>query len=482
MPLFIFDLHRVKARSRLPLLCLGLLGVLTGWFGAAGCGDDGGERYAYHVARSQGIFGAGQRLSATTAAGIVRECEGAEDLAGVCVRVGSPTARVRLSNGNIESDRALLQVSNLPDEVRWAVYLEPLLPHEPQDQRCAREQLGPPESSSTRLADELGEVLVTALPGCAALVFVQQVDETRPYRIAVLSGATLRDTELESFIAQIAALPAPPDFMYFLDAVDIRNARNSFEELERVMDASGLSWSMVISPATLRRGFDILVEQVGSLDYHTRIHGLPLVVLDTADSAVRSPQLDMLRRIRACGGDACAEGVALMSVPPVGTHKVDVGVFRSQPLAQSLLYELERMGTRVLISSLEDAPDSKRFSALTLLDVGRFQDRAQVLELAFVPPVEGYRSCDPEISIADASRITVVPPEGQCDAELEACIGGACIPRCESSADCAAPAHVCTLDGLCREPCGQVGCIEGFCAPGGYCVLGPELQMQRIPL
>lgn len=480
MPLFKFNLHRQKAKFRLPLLFGVLLIFLGVWGSASGCRDDGAGRYAYHVARSSGIFGTSQRLTVTSSAGWVRACEGTDDLHEICVRSGGPFVRIRVSNGNIDATSALLRVTNLPINASWQVYLEPLLPDEPQDQRCARDQLGPPPESSTRLADEEGEILLTSLAGCSSLIFIEQAPSDREndaYRIALLGGATLRDTELEGFVQRVSATEPAPDFYYFVDLVELRNVRDSLDTVEEIMRRFELPWSMVIAPRHLRSGYEHLVEKVGSLDYHTRVFGVPFVVLDTADAKIRAPQKDMLQRLRACEAEECVAALALMSIPPVGTHKMDVGIFRSQALAQDLLYLLESTGVRAIASSAEKEADNKRFSRFQLFDVGSFQPRTQYLAADFIPAASGQKLCDSKVSILSDSRISVAQPRSQCDVELSRCVSGVCVPTCAHTDECPSPLHVCTDDGLCLEPCANGICSQGECTTKGYCNDGPRLNL-----
>ena len=484
MPLFKFNLHRENAVQRRVLLFRVVLLVLVGWSGLVACGDDGSGRYAYHVARSRGIFGATQRITVQASAGVVRACEDSGDQLDVCVRMGSPFPTLRVANGNLESAEAIVRLSNVPADGAWEVYLEPLLPDESQDQRCARDGLGPPPGSSTRLADDEGQTLIANVQGCGALVFVSkpaawQADEV--YRIAVLGGASLREGELRTFLQQLAQRVPSPDFVYFLDDVNIRNSTISLEELDEMMQEVGLRWSMVMSPRSLGRGYEPFVDRLGSLDYYTRIHGIPLIVLDTANARVSNTQRGALKSMRICHFEGCASGLALMSIPPVGTHSVDVGIFRSQVLAQDLLSLLTGIGIRAIASSAEEKSDSKVFSRLRLLDVGTFDDRDDFLEASFFPAATGAQLCDNPLTLQDDSRWTVSSAYTACGSDEE-CYGGVCLETCEVSEDCSQPHHLCSPEYLCREPCGVLGCSIGTCGDDGFCEVGPMLKLRRREL
>lgn len=458
--------------------------MLVGLGGLVACSDDGAGRHAYHVARSRGIFGASQRLTITAAPGVIRECENSGTLLEVCARAGSPFPALRVSNGNLDSTEALLRIANLSADPLWDVYLEPLLPEEPQDQRCAREALGPPAGSSTRLADAAGAQLLVAVQGCASLVLVGKANDAqaqRPYRVALLGGASLRDGELRAFLQSVLQRDTTLDFVYFLDDVNLRNSPTSLEELDDIMQEFDVPWSMVMSPRSLARGYVSFVDRLGSLDYLIRVHGMPLLVLDTANARVNHAQQASLKAVRSCKVGTCPPAVALMSIPPVGTHNVDVGIFRSQVLAQDIFNLLAGLGARAIVSSAEEASDSKRFSNLTLFDVGSFQDREDFLELSFFPAAQSAVLCDAPLTLAKPTRWTVGAPHSVCT-ETQVCQRGVCLMPCTSTSDCEEAHHECAPDGICREPCVENVCLEGRCASDGYCDTSPTLRLQRLSL
>src|SRR5699024_7615986 len=147
------------------------------------------------------------RITVMAAPGLVERCAESSDILSACVRAGSPFPRLRIANGDIESKEALLQLSNAAQNILWDVYLEPLLDDEAQDQRCVRDALGPPEDSSTRLGSEEGLALLTHLPRCAALVFTGRPNPNegaRVYRVAVLGGISMRESELRVFMQRLA--------------------------------------------------------------------------------------------------------------------------------------------------------------------------------------------------------------------------------------------------------------------------------------
>lgn len=453
----------------------GFLVLVFGLCGIVACKGDTSDRYAYHVARAWGIFGSNQRITVTAAPGLVEGCESSEDILSSCVRAGSPFPVIRISNGDIERSEATLHISNVDDDIIWDVYLEPLLEEEPQDQRCARESLGPPAGSSTRFSRESGKNLLTHLAPCASLVFVGQPnagEASRPYRVAVLGGLTMREGELRLFLQRLAQRTPRIDFVYVIGDVVIRNSEDSLETLGELMTAVELPWSMVISPDRVDRGFTLLVDRVGSLDYHTRIHGMPLVVSDTASARVTNQQLNALKRVRRCEGIECAPAMAMMSIAPISLHTFEVGIFRSQILAQEFLGTLRELGLTALVSAVGKDASQTYFSGVELHDVGVSQDGEAFLELVFVPRAQGTQLCDGWLTIQEDSSWTVSQPGTQCADDTE-CRKGICLPRCEENADCTL-GRACDNQGFCRTPCHDDVCDDGVCGTDDFCEHGPR--------
>lgn len=461
----------------------GCLVLVFGLCGIVACKGDASDRYAYHVARAWGIFGTNQRITVTAAPGLVEGCDSSEDILSSCVRAGSPFPVVRISNGDIESSEATLHVSNVDDDIIWDVYLEPLLADEPQDQRCARDSLGPPAGSSTRFAGESGKNLLAYLAPCASLVFVGKPNVgqvPRAYRVAVLGGLSMRESELRLFLQRLSQRTPAIDFVYVLGDVVVRNSEDSFATLAELMEAVDLPWSMVISPDRLDRGYGPLVDHVGSLDYHTRIYGMSLIVSDTASARITDPQRKALKRLRRCEDVACPPSIAMMSIPPISLHTFEVGIFRSQILAQEFLGTLRDVGLTSLVSAVGKGASKTHFSGIELFDVGTTQDGERFLELVFVPRVQGTQLCDAWLTIEENSRWTVSQPSMQCVGNTE-CRKGICLPRCEQSVDCAL-GLACDSEGYCRTPCPDESCEEGFCGYDEFCEKGPHAYARQRTL
>lgn len=483
MPIFEFYLHRQGAIWRRPLFWRGCLVLVFGLCGIVACKGDASDRYAYHVARAWGIFGANQRITVTAAPGLVEGCDNSEDILSSCVRAGSPFPVVRVSNGDIESSEATLHISNVDDDIIWDVYLEPLLQDEPQDQRCARDALGPPPASSTRFAEESGKNLLAHLAPCSSLVFVGKPavgHASTPYRVAVLGGLTMREGELRLFLQRLAQRSPAIDFVYLVGDVVIRNSEDSLATLEELMEAVDLPWTMVMSPDRLNRGYARLVDHVGSLDYQTRIHGMPLIVSDTASARVTDPQRKALKRLRSCDDGTCPPSIAMMSIAPISLHTFEVGIFRSQILAQEFLGTLRDAGLTVLVSAVGKGASKTYFSGIELFDVGRSQSGDRFLELVFVPRVDGTQLCDRWLAIEKDSRWTVSQPRMECADQTE-CRKGICLPRCEQNADCEL-GRACDSEGYCRAPCADGSCEDGVCGHDDFCEEGPRTYTREHTL
>lgn len=460
------------------LLCI--IGAALG--GLAACKNDASDRYAYHVARAQGIFGSNQRITVTAAPGRVTPCEASDDSQpSACVRAGSPFPRVRIANGDIERKETLLQLSNVASDIVWDVYLEPLLDDEAQDQRCVRDELGPPPDTSTRLSDEEGRSLMLDLPACASMVLVgKPADQRRTYRVAVLGGISMRESELRQFLDRLAARTPAIDFVYVLGDVRIRNQQDSIAAFEDIMQSVSLPWSAVITPEHVRRGYHAIADHVGILDYHTRIYGMPLVVVDTASARISDVQRKALDTIRRCPDSGCSPAAALMSIPPVSLHSFEVGTFRSQQVAQELLNTLRGLGLQSLLSAIEKSSSETHFSGIRLFDVGTDQNTSDFLELTFRPRSERATLCDGWLSLSSNSRWTVSEPYMQCS-ETESCRGGICVPTCESDAECEGDLR-CDPDGMCREACAEDVCTHGYCEADGFCDEAPRLFVRERSL
>lgn len=446
-----------------------------------GCRDDTASRHAYHVMRARGIFGDTQRITVTASPGSVRVCPGTEDVSTACVRAGAPFSSVRVANGNILDAVANVSFQNVGTAPHWATYLEPLRADEAQDQRCVRDQLGPIAGTSVRLGDEMGVLVSASVPACSALVFVGIPADTGardPYRIALLGGGKVRVSELSSFVARLRQGDTAPDFIYFLDLPILRNASAPLDALETLMDEQGVPWSVVFSPASERRGFESFVDVFGSLDYVSLVHGVPLIVLDTASAGLSAPQRADVDAMRSCGS-GCAPAVALMSIPPVSTHRLDVGMFGSQAQGQELVSRLTSRGTRHVVSSTESTRRSARFSRMTLTDVGELQLADTYLELRIDPPAARALLCDEGISLQSNSTVTVRPPVVACDL-TEDCVGGICLRRCTTGAACAVDAR-CDAAGYCRRRC-ESGCPAYRCRDDGFCDDAPGLQLGVRPM
>lgn len=454
---------------------------LGGW---VGCKNDATDRYAYHVARSQGIFGSSQRITVTAAPGLVERCEDSSEGLTACVRAGSPFPRVRIANGDIENKEAILRVSNVVPNILWDVYLEPLLGDEAQDQRCVRDALGPPDDSSMRLGSEEGAALLTRVPACAALVLsgrAHPADGARVYRVAVLGGISMRETELRAFIQRLAQHTPSIDFVYVIGDISIGNRADSMQSFDEIMRDVAIPWTLVMSPARVQKGFRPVADRVGSLDYVTRIFGMPLIVVDTASASISNAQRKMLNRLRQCKDSACAPAAAVMSVPPVSLHTFEVGTFRSQILAQEMLDTLRGVGMRALISSIEKSASKTHFSGIQLFDVGTAQNTEDFLQLSFLPKSPSATLCDGWLSIEHDAKWTISTPYFQCDDD-ETCHGGVCVKVCENTSDCTAPNAICSERGHCRVPCVNGSCESGVCDADELCDEAPRLHVQQQSL
>lgn len=477
MPFFEFNLHRQGAFWRKPLLQGVLCILFFGFGGFVACKNNATDRYTYHVARARGIFGSNQRVTVTAAPGLVEACEESSDILSACLRAGSPFPRMRIANGDIENREALLHVSNVPQNIMWDVYLEPLLEDEAQDQRCERDALGPPPDTSTRLGQDTGAALLSQLPPCAALVYVGTRNANQAphaYRVAVLSGISMRESELRIFLQRLSQRDPPIDFVYIVGDVSIRNRRNSLQTLDEIMRSQGLVWNAVISPQRVQRGFEPLVDYVGSLDYHVRVFGMPLIVIDTASARIGNAQRQALAQLRMCEYAQCAPAVAIMSIPPVSLHAFEVGTFRSQILAQELMNTLRGAGMQALVSSIEKSSSATRFSGVELFDVGTVQNTEDFLELTFVPRAPSAKLCDGWLSITHDADWTVSEPYFQCD-EQESCRHGICLETCADDSDCIKPATSCDSEGFCRVPCDENPCDSGVCGSDRFCDESPRL-------
>lgn len=394
-----------------------------------------------------------------------------------CVRASGPFSRIRVANGNIEDSIALIDVSNAGDEPRWASYLEPLTADEAQDQRCVRDDIGPRPGTSVRLGDEHGALLVASLPACAALVFAglpSDAQQDRPFRIALLGGGKVRSTELNSFLTRVTQSDTPPDFLYFMDLPHLRNASAPLDALDAMMRELGLPWGILFSPASARRGYEGFIDRFGSLDYVVSVHGVPLLVLDTASAGLSSPQRNEVEALRVCEA-GCAPGVALMSIPPVSTHRLDVGMFHSQAVAQELVSRLISRGIRHLVSSTEDVPRTEAIAQLALTDVGALRLDDAYLELRIEPALPGARLCDDGVSLQTSSTVTVRPASIICE-EREACVEGVCVPRCGGIHGACAGGRLCDGAGYCQRPC-DANCPADRCSSRGVCLEGPQLRL-----
>lgn len=365
----------------------------------------------------------------------------------------------------------------------WDVYLEPLREEEAQDQRCSRQSIGPPQGSSTRFASETGRNLRAYLAPCTALVFVGKPNDDlgeHAYHVAVVGGAAMREGELRLFIQRLSQRTPNIDFVYFLGDVRVRNSQNSLEALDEIMASVDMPWSMVMSPARLGRGYGVLADHVGSLDYYTRIYGMPLIVTDTASASIGGAQRRALQRMRVCDAIACPPAVAMMSIPPVSLHRFEVGIFRSQILAQELLGTLRDIGMTNLVSAVEKNSSRTYFSGVELFDVALSLDETQFLELAFVPRASGTQLCDTWLTIEEGSRATISQPRMECP-DAHACRTGICVPTCEQTTDCDAGLQ-CDNEGFCRAPCGDSDCDGGVCGADDLCEKGPRLLTRQREL
>lgn len=484
MPFFEFNLHRQGAFWRNPLLQGVLCILFLGFGGMVACKNNATDRYAYHVARARGIFGINQRVTVTASPGLVAACDESSDTVSACVRAGSPFPRIRIANGDIDAKEAVVRVSNVNQEPYWNVYLEPLLPDEAQDQRCARDALGPPPETSMRLGDEQGGTLYAHLPACAALVYVGNASPAhaqQAYRVAVLGGINMRESELRVFMQRLSQRSARIDYVYIIGDVSIRNRRDPLETLDNIMETYDLPWTVVLSPTRAQRGFEPLVNHIGSLDYHVRIFGMPLIVIDTASARISNTQRQFFQKLRQCEPQQCAPAAAIMSIPPVSLHAFEVGTFRSQIVAQELLNMLRGAGMQALVSSIEKSMSATRFSGVELFDVGTEQNTEDFLELTFVPSAPDAQLCDGWLAIAEDANWTVSTPYSDCQ-EHEGCSLGICLESCTADDDCITPGTQCDPRGFCRVPCREQVCDSGVCGVDGFCNERPRLYAQERSL
>lgn len=453
---------------------------------SAGCGSNDPDRYAYHTMRARGIFGDTGRLSLTISPGIVTECEEPpdDDTIIACARASGPLPMMRVTNGGLEEAGLLLEIANTAPDGRWAVYLEPLLESEPQDQRCIRDGLGPAPGLSTRLADAEGARLQVLIPPCAALVLDAQLplaDAQEDYLIVVWGGGTARDSELQTALTMMEEAGVRPDFIWFLDLLALRSSVQAFDALDEAMQEAGVPWGILASEGALNRGSERFIDRFGALDFVTRVHGVPLIALDTASWTISSSQIAFVRRIRTCDAEECPPAIALMNVPPVSVGRLDVGIFRSQAVAQNLLSAFSQRGVRWLVSSSERRYEATTFGGFQLRDVGRWRGVRELVTIEISPPEPDRLLCDAGLSLLTSDMISVTAARTFCPPD-HACLGGVCVASCSGDLDCGGGGGGRCVEGLCRADCESDACPSGRCDAEGFCRHGPQVEVHRVEL
>lgn len=428
--------------------------------------------------RSQGIVGDTQRIRVVAAPGLVKTCTDIdeEEPQNVCVRAGAPFPAMRVANGDIFEQEVSIHVTNITKNATWNVYLEPLKSDDPQDQRCSRDHLGPPDNTSARLANTEGANLLASLPACSSLVFVQtpsKAERERPYRIVVLGGVHMRKGEFQLFVDRIQHAEPPVSFVYFASDISIGNRTDSLAVLDDIMRDAELPWSVLISPYFVIRGFEALIDHIGAVDYVTRVFSLPLMVWDSSDARLSAAQQEYMENVRTCKPGECPDAIALMSIPPVSAHVFEVGVFRSQVLAMKVLEDLRERGVLHIVSSADKKLVKRGYSGLNFYDVGQTQDHERMLEIRFTPPISSSTICDGWTSIEGDARWTVSKPYQACT-QKEQCVRGVCLQTCGQDADCTQAGQVCDPDGHCRWRCDDPHCnrsetceLDAFCEHHG---------------
>lgn len=474
--------HREQSVGRLFLRYGGLIAWLLLASVALGCDNGEQDRYAYHTIRARGIFGETRRFTLTIAPGIVQECTGTVESSSLraCARASGPMPAMRVTNGTLEEASVLVSVDNLAAEAQWAVYLEPLFEQEPQDQRCLRDGVGPAPGQSIRLADATGAVIPTQIPACSALVFDAQVPAltaNQDVQMMVLGGGSIRPSELTTALTMLSESDYQPNFIWFTDLLSLRNSADAFDALDEAMRDYGVPWGILMSEESLRRGPDRFVDTFGSLDFVVRVHGVPVLVLDTSDATISAAQNGFVQRIRTCERDACPPAIALMSVPPVSTNRLDVGMFRSQAVAQNLLSSLSLRGVRWLIAGVEKTTRETDFGRFRLVDTGRWAGVSDFLSVRIMPPSPDVRLCDGGLSLMTSGAISVTSTYLACDDD-EVCVSGVCLPACASNADCASLGDSSCVSGVCRRPCNS-SCATGRCDAQNLCNEGPGVALER---
>lgn len=449
----------------------------------AACGNNELDRYAYHTMRSRGIFGETGRFSLVISPGIVAECASPvdDDAFEMCARASGPLPTVRMTNGTLDETQTILSVTNLPEDVRWAVFLEPLFDSESQDQRCIRDGIGPTPGISTRLPDAHGSRLQAAIPPCAALVFnaeVPVVEAQESYSILVVGGGSVRESELRTSLTMLESFGDKPKFILFTNLVALRSSAEAFEVLREVMDEYGIPWGMLANADAISRGPERFIDNFGSLDYITRVLGVPLIALDTSFGGLSSAQLSFVERIRTCTPDACPPGVAMMSIPPVPLRRLDNGFFRSQALAHTLLAMLSERGVELLISGVSARGDTTNFGSFRMLDSGKWRRSEEAYELVIQPPAAGYELCDAGVSLMTSDSLSVSSARTFCATGLT-CVDGVCLNACVTANDCDWTVGEVCLRGACRVPCDSAQCSTSRCDREGLCEMGPRVDVRE---